>query len=127
MKAFLIDASFEAATEIRALLEKKEIFLTHWLQSGTGWVTPYAESKCDLVLVDWMLPKRDGLEVLHRIRSLDPAATVIFMHSFEGHLANELEVKAYAEGATCVVQKPIVPLRWQTAIDRILSFKKTKK
>lgn len=127
MKAFLIDASFEAASEIRALLEKKEIVLTHWVQSGTGWMTPYATSKCDLVLVDWMLPKRDGLDVLQKIRGLDPGATVIFMHSFEGHLANELEVKAYAEGATCVVQKPIVPLRWQTAIDRILSLKKMKK
>lgn len=120
MKALLIDASTDSGTELQALFEKKGIKLVDWIISGAGWVGLWESLKPDLVCVDWVLPKRDGLHVIYKLRSMDPGAVVLFTHSFQGHAANELELAALAFGATAVLQKPWVPSRVNATLDRLL-------
>ena len=45
----------------------------------SAWQLFEAHHEIDLVLLDWMLPKLDGLEVLRRIRTVNPSVPVIMM------------------------------------------------
>lgn len=45
-------------------------FLTHCAADGLSGLEQFSRFHPDLVILDWMLPKMDGLEVLRRIRRL---------------------------------------------------------
>lgn len=59
--------------------------------------------KADLVVLDRMLPKRDGMEVLATIREDEPALPVIVLTALD---AVEERVAGLDEGATDYVTKP---------------------
>ncbi len=58
----------------------------------------------DLVLLDIWMPGMDGIEVLERIKSLNPALPVIMI---SGHANIELAVKATKLGAFDFIEKPL--------------------
>ena len=62
-----------------------------------------AASPRDLVLLDFALPDRNGIEVLDEIRQRDPALPVIMITAY-GTVENA--VKAIQAGATNFIQKP---------------------
>src|SRR6201993_1977848 len=62
-----------------------------------------AASPRDLVLLDFALPDRNGLEVLDEIRQRDPGLPVIMITAY-GTVENA--VKAIQAGATNFIQKP---------------------
>lgn len=47
--------------------------------TGLGAVRTARELRPDAVVLDWMLPDMDGLEVLGRIRSENPHVPVLFL------------------------------------------------
>jgi len=116
----LIDASYESAMQIRELLGKVGLKLDEWATSGVGWAEAWQRGRPAIVIIDLQLPRRDGLYCLAKIRELNPEANVLFMHSYCGLTANDIEYKALAHGATAVVQKPIVPSRFLLTIERMM-------
>src|SRR5215469_12478888 len=62
-----------------------------------------SSSPRDLVLLDFALPDRNGLEVLDEIRQRDPGHPVIMITAY-GTVENA--VKAIQSGATNFIQKP---------------------
>ena len=62
-----------------------------------------AASPRDLVLLDFALPDRNGIEVLEEIRDRDPGLPVIMITAY-GTVENA--VKAIQAGATNFIQKP---------------------
>lgn len=60
-------------------------------------------SGADLVLLDWKLPKADGLAVLRRIRKDRPDCPVIMMTAYG---AEELDRRTRKLGVHAVVDKP---------------------
>ncbi|BBO69036.1 Fis family transcriptional regulator [Desulfosarcina alkanivorans] len=58
----------------------------------------------DVVLADVLMPNMDGLTLLERIKSLDPAVTVIIMTAY-GTI--EKAVEAIKKGAYDLIQKPV--------------------
>ena len=75
------------------------------------------DKRPDIVLLDLMMPKMDGMDVLERILKVDPAIEVILITS---HYSTESAVKAIQKGAGDYMNKPLsIPLLRQK-IDRLI-------
>ena len=72
--------------------------------SGEAALTALENRRYDLLLLDVWLPGMDGLEVLARVRTLDPEVPVVVI---SGHGSIETAVKAVRMGAQDFVEKPL--------------------
>ncbi|HST78165.1 MAG TPA: sigma-54 dependent transcriptional regulator [Verrucomicrobiae bacterium] len=93
-------------TAIRESLETLLEFEGYAVQSaetGEEGLAKMGETPFDLVLLDFALPDRNGLEILADIRSRDPQLAVIMITAY-GTVDNA--VRAMQNGATNFIQKP---------------------
>jgi DNA-binding NtrC family response regulator len=79
-------------------------FTTRVAATGSAGVEAFQQQVPDLVLSDLVLPDIDGLQVLARLRKLDPAVPVIIMTAYG---SVESGVRAMREGAYDYVTKPL--------------------
>lgn len=71
--------------------------------SGTAALELIRAHEFNLVVLDWMLPDMEGLEVLRQVRARLPRLPVLMMTARAGHFA---EIIAFQNGATDYVTKP---------------------
>jgi two-component system response regulator PilR (NtrC family) len=71
--------------------------------SGEEALQKFAEQKFDLTLLDLLMPGMDGLEVLKRIKRIDPEAMVIIITAYA---SVESALTAMKMGAYDYIQKP---------------------
>ncbi len=64
------------------------------------------KEKFDLIIVDYKMPKMDGLELMRRIRKIHPKTPIFILTAF---ISNELVEEATKEGATKILSKFIWP------------------
>lgn len=83
----------------------------------------YQQENIDLVLTDVMMPGDCGLNLLSKIKGLDPNAVVIIMTSFSD---KDTILTSLKEGADDFVSKPFVPLQVQNAVEKALCKKKLR-
>ncbi len=91
---------------IRWSLKKRfgaEGYLSDEAETGKKGLALFGETCYDLVMLDYKLPDLNGIEVLRRIRELDPDVVVILMTAF-GKV--EIAVEAMKLGAYDFVSKP---------------------
>src|SRR5437899_4405959 len=81
-----------------------EGYAVETLESGEAALTALENRRYDLLLLDVWLPGMDGLEVLARVRTLDPEVPVVVI---SGHGSIETAVKAVRMGAQDFVEKPL--------------------
>jgi two-component system nitrogen regulation response regulator NtrX len=81
-----------------------EGYATEAVESGEAALTALESRRYDLLLLDVWLPGMDGLEVLARVRTLDPEVPVVVI---SGHGSIETAVKAVRMGARDFVEKPL--------------------
>lgn len=117
--AMILDPSHENASQLKRLLDKVDIDVVEWGQSGTEWITAFQKKKPDFLLVEYLLPKRDGFHCILKALELVPGCKPILMHSYSHLMANELEVKALSLGAVAVVQRPLVESRFMNVFMRL--------
>lgn len=70
---------------------------------GSEALRAFADRKPDLVLLDWMLPTMDGIEVCRRIRETDVTTPVLFLTAKDGV---EDTIKGLRTGANDYIKKP---------------------
>jgi two-component system, NtrC family, nitrogen regulation response regulator NtrX len=74
------------------------------VETGEAALAALENRRYDLILLDVWLPGMDGLEVLARVRTLDPEVPVVVI---SGHGSIETAVKAVRMGAQDFVEKPL--------------------
>lgn len=84
---------------------------------GQEALEKFGENRLRLVLSDLQMPRMDGLELLDRIKQIDPQATVIVLTGF-GTI--ETAVDAIKKGAYDFVTKPVKLEHLQLIIARAL-------
>ncbi len=84
---------------------------------GEEGLRQFEEFRPDLVLLDFSLPGKDGLEILTRIRQLDPLVKVILI---TGHGNVQLAVDAMKAGAYDYLSKPVVLSELKLVVDKAI-------
>lgn len=71
---------------------------------GKETLAVFEEQEPDLIFLDYLMPEMDGLDVLKKIKKIDPEALVVFI---TGEGSEDLAVKAMKAGASDYLVKPI--------------------
>ncbi len=115
----ILDHSHESANQFKRLLEKVDVEVVEWHPAGTEWITAFQKKKPDFILIEYLLPRRDGLHCILKALEILPGCKPIFMHGYSGLSANEIETKAFALGATAIIQKPVIEARFMAVFRRL--------
>lgn len=88
--------------------------------TGEEGLVLYRKESPDLIVLDIILPGKDGFEVVAEIRDKDLRMPIVLMTGTE--LSPESQVKGYRLGAINYMQKPILPQALLLLIKNILSL-----
>ena len=89
--------------ELIAMALRYEGWTVDVAHTGSKAVAAAKAERPDVVVLDWMLPDFDGLEVLRRIRAAEPAVPVLFLTARD---AVEDRVAGLTAGGDDYVTKP---------------------
>jgi two-component system NtrC family response regulator len=100
------------------LLADKGHALTLCRDGAEAWETFQASpGNFDLILTDVRMPRMDGLELLRRVRQIDPLLPVLVITAFA---SVENAVEAMRDGATDYLTKPFEEAHLHLAVERAL-------
>ena len=108
----LVDDEFGVRESLKMVLGKE--FRLIEADSVEVAIAKIEEARPDLVLLDMLMPKSDGLQALQRIKTIHPACAVIIL---TGVNSQQLAAKAMDYGAADFIGKPfdVVDLRQKVA------------
>jgi two-component system chemotaxis response regulator CheY len=113
----IVDDDRFVRTAVRdALLEEPDLRVAEAGDGEEALLAVIAERPA-LVLLDLLMPRRSGLEVLSQIRRESPGTPVLVMTSLQ---TESMEALARSEGATGFLAKPFHPLELLAAVRRAL-------
>ena len=110
----------------RAICEYMETFLTKdgffvkTISDSSKVADEVKEGGYHLVVLDLMMPKIDGVEVLRRIRKIDSDIAVII---FTGFASLETAVQSMKLDAVDYLKKPFNPEEFREVVDRVMRKK----
>jgi DNA-binding response OmpR family regulator len=90
MKVLVVDDNKNMATIIRMMMEKKNHRVITANDGENGYAA-YLQFKPDLVLTDIQMPKKNGFELMTKIRSHDPSIMAIYMTGDPGRFLPRLK------------------------------------
>ena len=102
VRVLVVDDEVNIA-ELIAMALRYEGWTVDVAHNGTKAVAAAKAERPDAVVLDWMLPDFDGLEVLRRIRASEPAVPVLFLTARD---AVEDRVAGLTAGGDDYVTKP---------------------
>jgi len=121
-KVLVIDDDPQQLELVRAALTQDgiEIFTASGPEAG---LEVFARERPHIVLLDLMMPKMSGMEVLERMVAADPGANVILMTA---HYSTDSAVEAIQKGAYDYLTKPLDVLSLQARIATLLAEAKQR-
>lgn len=95
------------------------------LQAGDGEeaLRLFEKGGVDVILTDVMMPKMNGLDLLRRLKELEPTIVVIVM---TGYAEKDIILNALKADADDFITKPLNILQLKTAVDKALDKKALK-
>lgn len=104
-RILIVDDEVEILNSLSAVLQD-EGYITFSAKNGNEGLKILQEEIVNLVLLDLRLPDIDGIEVLRRIKELEPDIAVIMI---SGNATIETAVESTKLGATHFIEKPFYP------------------
>jgi signal transduction histidine kinase len=98
----------------RRILEK-DGYLVETFESGAAGLSRLSESKPQIILVDLKMPELDGLQVIGRIRQIDPELVIAVI---TGYATIATAVDAMKAGAYDFLPKPFTPDELRLVVTR---------
>ena len=97
----------------------------HMLEAGDGEeaLALFAKGGIDVILTDVMMPRMGGIELLRRLKEIEPTVVVIVMTGFA---EKDVILNALKADADDFITKPLNLLQLKTAVDRSLVKKALK-
>ncbi len=106
LRYLVVDDSVFARKNLARIVESFGGQVTGEAGDGCTAITEYSRSEPDLVLMDIIMPRMEGIEAAERIVAMHPKARIIMVSSV-GYQENI--VAALQKGAKHFVQKPVKP------------------
>jgi two-component system, OmpR family, response regulator QseB len=103
MRILLVEDDELLGKGLRAGLAQQG-YTVDWLRDGQAAELALLSEHFDLVVLDLGLPKRDGMDVLHNVRSKGNSTPVLILTAREGV---ETRVKGLDSGADDYLEKPV--------------------
>ncbi len=114
----VVDDNEDLVEIVRLTLESKG-FNVRCAYSGQELFTGLEEQKPDLILLDIMMPKMDGLEVLTRLRENSDTASIPVI-LLTAKVQHEDLLRGYEMGADYYITKPFTPTQVLEGVNLIL-------
>ena len=115
-KVLLVDDSGLARRSTRRILEQAGYEVVE-AEDGLSALERFAVDQPDIVLLDLVMKGMYGLDVLEKLRELDPMARVIVISADVQTSSRDL---VQAAGAAGFINKPVVPDQVISMIERVL-------
>jgi len=117
-KILLVEDDLILGETLKDFFESNELSVA-WAQDGNMAIKYFNSVKPELILLDVILPEKNGFEVIAEIRKSNTIVPIIFMTGtqYEAHD----QIKGYKQGAVNYLRKPIVPQVVLVQINSILS------
>lgn len=120
MNILIADDSLEIVHIVRAYL-KKDGFTVFTASNGEEALDIFYQEKIDLAIVDWMMPKLDGIEVTKTIKAESPVKVLMLTAKNTG--ADEF--LSLTNGADDYITKPFHPQVLMLRIKKLLGLAQT--
>ena len=104
MKVLIIDDDYTVLNLAKNILGK--IYQTFTAKKPVEGLRILKETRIDLILLDWMLPQMDGLEVLRLLQEDEATAHIPVIFLSEKHEDDDI-ARALAAGAKEFIKKPL--------------------
>jgi two-component system chemotaxis response regulator CheY len=115
-KVMITDDSYFIRKKLSKLLAEHGYDIV-MAENGAEAVRIYRKSKPDVVLMDITMPRKNGLEALSEILTLDPRALVIMLTALD---QKSVAATAIMFGAKDFLAKPVRPSLLIEALEKVL-------
>lgn len=115
-KLLIVDDEVDLLAELRPLLERSGYEVVT-ATDGEGALARVREERPDLIILDVMMPRLDGREVLRRLRQEDDWTPVILLTQVGSSVERALSLQ---EGADDYLNKPYDPMELMARIQAVL-------
>jgi DNA-binding NtrC family response regulator len=99
---------------------RKEGWAVDVADNGVDGAALFKREMHNLVVVDLVMPRMDGMELLRRIKSLDPTATVVIITA---HGSVDRAVEAMRDGAADFITKPFSMSQLLVRLENVCSIR----
>lgn len=98
----VVDDNDDMRGLVRDFLQLSDIEVVGEAVDGLDGVDAAARLRPDVVVLDWQMPRMEGIEALPKILAASPGTAVVM---FSSTLSDDAERAAVAAGASCFVEK----------------------
>ncbi len=116
-RILIIDDDMDMCILLGRFLQRKG-FETDLAHTGNKGIAKFRESKFDIVLCDFRLGDKEGKEVLHELKTIDPHAIVIII---TGYSDIKTAIDVIKAGAFDYITKPMIPDEVLNVINKALN------
>ena len=122
VKIVVIDDEPSVLESFKMILQIKD-YEVDTFPDGPAAISKREKGKYDICFVDYKLPEMDGLQVLKRVKEIDPSIEVIVVTAYA---SEKSQSDAIALGALEYLRKPFLMEEIYELVDRGLRKRKTK-
>lgn len=116
MKVLIVDDNVMTRDLIKDLLTEMGHQVVGEAENGDEAIKIYTAQRPELVLMDLIMPGKNGLETLEELKIIDPAAKVVMVTAVEQDILSQ---QLLGKGAIGVLHKPFMYAELEAVLKQI--------